>query len=413
MNPKMTKNKTHNDLSTGAKIKTKLRVIFTNPVFLAGIVIRILAFWYTMSLGTDLNDMNEVLLLAIRRLFEGENPYEYGYEYTLSLFDHTYQYHFGYPPVAIFAYLPVLLYPETWGVWDFNIVMFIMNLIFDFLCVYLFTEKRKPFANYTMAVYWAIPIFSYADYVTFFSFMYLLIFLAFYYRDDPLKSSLFLFLSVGSYHLLIVMIPALIIYYLRDYLTLEESVSQYKSEFEKHGNKKFTSGEILEKSFSRSTLKRATKRGFEDIKDKLIPVAKKVLIGIVPTLLMFLPFILWDFAGFKYHLFDASASRYSLGSSDFKLIVLLLTLFVVVALSAVGQFLIQKKYLADCWLLASQLLIFFFEALYLVVSLNAYPHYFALMIPFAFHLIMIVWYKFRAYRVLRNEELPGIKNENE
>lgn len=393
------------------KITQKIKLIFSNPIFLAGIVIRILFLWYTLSLQRDLNDMNEVLTYAIQRLFSGENPYEFGYEYTLTILDNTYEYHFGYPPVVVFAYIPVMLYSDMWGVWDFNIIMFSMNVFFDFLCVYLFTKKGNSFANYTIAIYWAVPIFSYADYVTFFSLMYLFIFLTFVYKDDPLKSSLFMFLGIGSYHLLILMVPSLLIYYIRNYKPLEESVLEYKQEFEAHEKDKFTVKENITKAMDMENVKRMFKRGIADLKHNFSTVLKKVLIGFLPTLFMFLPFIFWDFWGLKYHLIDASANRYDLGSKSLILFLLMLVLLLVVVFSAVVQFLISKKHIADCWLLTSQLLIFFFESLYLVVSTNGYPHYFALLIPFGFYLIMLVWYDFRAYRVLRNEKIPGIKNE--
>ncbi|MBD3350113.1 MAG: hypothetical protein GF364_01345, partial [Candidatus Lokiarchaeota archaeon] len=372
-----------NNLSS--KIKTNLGIIFKSKLLYVGILIRIVSLIVTLSLNKDLNDMNEVLILAIQRLFNGQNPYENGYEYLLSVCEDecvVYNYHLGYPPVLLIIYSIVMIYPEMWGVWQLNIVIFALNVIFDFLCVYLLFDKDKRLGNCIMGVYWSIPFFSYADYVTFYSLIYLLVFLTIYYIDQPLKSAFFMFLCIGSYHLMLLMLPAFIAYYFRSYTDREESVEIYKKRYDAHNNQKFTIKENFLASIKINSLKNAFNRMMRDLKSNGWTIMKKICLGLLPTALIILPFILWDPAGFKYHLLDANADRYDLSNIKGYVFAIVGILIFWIIFSFIITLLIEKQYIAKIWVVSAVFITFIILSWYLLVSTDyEYPHYFGLILP--------------------------------
>lgn len=395
-----------------ANVNFKLVNIFRSKMFWIGVAIRVIITVYLFSLNEDLNDMNELLIYAIQRLFNGQNPYELNFEYHLSVHGVSYDYYLGYPPVLLVIYSIVIIYPEMWGITDFNILLFSLNILYDFLCVYLLYEKDHKFGNITMGVYWCIPFFPYSDLVSFYSVLFLLCFISLKNIDNPIKSSLFMFLCIGSYHLFLFMAPVILVYYFRTYISDEEALKIYIEQFKAHGNKKFTTSECLKRSFSKDVILKGLKRGFTDLKIKGISTLKKIIIGLLPTILVFIPFILWDFAGLKYHLIEASADRYSLGEGTILAKCLLLLLFAFVLFAMLVQFTIEKRYLARVWVNAANTIIFFLLATYLVVSLGfTYPHYYVLIVPSGFYLMFNLVYDFREYRLLRNKTIPGLRNE--
>lgn len=395
-----------------AILNFKLSSIFKSKMFWIGVVIRITITLYLFSLHEDLNDMNGLLIYAIQRLFNGENPYDLNYEYQLSVHGVDYNYYLGYPPVLLFVYAIVIIYPEMWGITDFNILVFSLNVLFDFLCVYILYEKDHRFGNITMGVYWCVPFFPYSDLVSFYSALFLLCFISMKHLDDPLKSSMLMFLCIGSYHLFIFMMPVILVYYFRTYISDDEALKIYIEQFKGHGNKKFKTSECLKRSFSLVVISNALKRGFKDLKVKGLTILKKIIIGILPTILIFIPFIVWDFDGLKYHLIEASADRYNIGEGTIFAKILLILLFTFVVFAVLIQFTIEKRYLARVWVNAANSLIFFLLATYLYVSLGFnYPHYYVLLVPSGFYLMLNIVYDFREFRLLRNKTIPGLRNE--
>ncbi|MHA1341894.1 MAG: hypothetical protein ACTSRZ_18645 [Promethearchaeota archaeon] len=409
-----TQNKNKNFKFLNDHTKEKLKWVLTGKTLYIGIIIRIIGLLLIFSLNMDLNDMNELIIYAIQRLFSGKNPYNYSYRYTLTIYqpDNTYLYHLGYPPVVLIIYSIVILYPEMWNVWDFNIILFILNVFFDFLCYYIVIEKGKRFSKVVMAIYWLFPLFPYADYVTFYSVIYLLVFLALVNIDDPLKSMLFIFLNVGTYHLMVLMFPVCFVYYFRNYKGLSESVESYRKIFEANENIKPSLLQSIKNALSPSTIKIAFKRGINDVKSKGKKVIKSMIIALIPVMAIILPFVIWDFKGFKYHLIDASSERYNLTESQGLALAILIILILFILISMIIQFLIDKKHIALIWLITANIITFFLLSLYLFISLNfSYPHYFALIIPFGFYLPIVCWYEFRYYRLERNKLDPSLKNK--
>ncbi|MHA1819799.1 MAG: hypothetical protein ACTSU2_12375 [Promethearchaeota archaeon] len=386
------------------QILENLKYIFRRKLFISGLIINIISLFVVLSLNEDLNDMNQLVLLAIQRLCSGQNPYEYGYQYPLSIEGINYLYHLGYPPIALLIYLPVILYPVEWGVWDFNIIMFIENFIFNFLTVYLFANKNRRFSTYLILIYWNMPFLAYMEYVTFFSALFFFMFASVYYIDDPFKSGLFIGLAIGMYHLTLFMLPILLIYQFRTYSGHKEAAEDYIRRYKANNNIKLNSRLKLKQSLNMPSLINAHKRILNDLKKNYGKILKFIL-GLAPTVVIILPFIFWDFNGFKYHLLEASAQRYSLDIWQ-------AIIFLIILIFAYILLLIEKKYIAKVWAITSILLIFFMEATYLYIKLGfKYPHYFALMIPFGFFIFYVIVYDLRIYRIIRNTLEPSLLNK--
>jgi len=394
------------------KIKDNLNLIFTSKIFYMGIIIRIISLLIIFSFNMDLNDMNELLIYAIQRLFSGNNPYDYSYRYLLNIIhpENSYYYHLGYPPIIFLFYFIVILYPNMWGIWDFNIILFILNIIYDFFCYFLIIEKNKKFSKILMSFYWLLPIFAYIDYVTFYSLIFLFTFLSLKYNNNPLKSMLFIFLNIGSYHLTAIMFPIFFIYYLRNYKNLEESINSYKEQIKNFNNIKPSIWQWIKLGISLSTLRKSFQRGLNDLKFNIKIILKNLIIALTPVLIIVIPFIIWDFKGFKYHLFEASAERFQLTNLKGLSLLLFSILILFILISMFILFLIEKRHIALIWLNIACIISFNLLALYLYLSLNfSYPHYFGLPFPFYFFTILVIAYEYRYFKIEKSNFLSTIR----
>ncbi|MHA1269027.1 MAG: hypothetical protein ACTSPY_04505 [Candidatus Helarchaeota archaeon] len=230
--------------------------------FTIGVLLRIsftLLYYFTVT--SDWCDMNEKVWIALSDyLINGINPY--GQNYQMPVLDIiNEENYFQYPPLIIIIHLPTLLWPgpARMGLIDFYPAFYIIHFIID---IYIFYRLwNAGYYGSAIGVWiFASPLFAMLDFSNFIMVPMLFIILAYLNMDNAFKSSLYIGLGVASYTY--VAIPALFffIYHYR------------KSKW--NGLKKF-------------------------------------ILGLIPAILIILPFFIWDPITFISDIFISQGTRVS------------------------------------------------------------------------------------------------------
>jgi len=225
--------------------------------------------------------MGEIIYQSILNLFKGINPYSV--EYELKWGSVIFYQPLIYGPFAIIGFIPAMLLSNWVGsIWP---GMIIINLIYEYLfCellyrgiskdIYLQENAKIPmpidqqpnrFIHFIGAFFWMIP-FGPGCISTILPFPTLLVGLAFYYRNNVKRSSLFISLACITYQLCLLFLPYFIIYYIKN-----TTMNAFK---------------------------------FTDIinNKKVLNIIKNLLMGALPAIIIFLIFLFWTN---PFHLIDS------------------------------------------------------------------------------------------------------------
>ncbi|MBD3230215.1 MAG: hypothetical protein GF329_18700 [Candidatus Lokiarchaeota archaeon] len=237
-------------------------------IFMIGMLMRFLVLWYYFNIVTvDWNDMNEKLLIALEYLINGINPY--GQEYRMEVLNlvepnPNVEHWFQYPPLALVIHIPVLLWPgsQSIGTMDFMSAFMLLHLIMDF---YMFYKLYKAGYHWSATAIWCFAgaLFIALDFITFISVPILFMVMAYLNMDKPFKSSLYIGLGVATYTYLA--IPALF------FLIYHVKKNRWKGLF-------------------------------------------KFIIGLIPAILIILPFLLWDPNVFVHDIIFSQSARNTAGN---------------------------------------------------------------------------------------------------
>ncbi|TFF86739.1 MAG: hypothetical protein EU551_00665 [Promethearchaeota archaeon] len=237
-------------------------------IFVLGMLMRFLVLTYYFSVVyVDWNDMNEKVWLAILNLISGINPY--GQEYTMEVLNlvggnaNTEPW-FQYPPLALLIHLPALIWPgpSSIGVMDFMPAFMLIHLIMDF---YMYYRLYKAGYHWSAAAIWTLAgaLFIALDFITFISVPLMFLILAYLNMDKSFKSALYIGLGVATYTYLA--LPALF------FLIYHFKKSKWKG---------------------------------------LI----KFIVGLIPAVLIILPFLLWDPSIFVHDILLSQSARNTAGN---------------------------------------------------------------------------------------------------
>jgi len=222
---------------------------------------------YFNVVSADWNDMNEKIWLGLMYLLNGVNPY--GQEYRMEVLElvepnPNVEGWFQYPPFALIMHIPVLLWPgpPRIGVMDFMPGFFIYHYIIDF---YLFYRMFKAGYHWSATAMWlfAGALFVALDFITFMTPVLLFLTLAFLNIDKPKKAALYIGLGTTLYTYLGVIALFFLVYHFR------------KSKF--NGLKNF-------------------------------------IIGLIPAIIVVLPFLIWDPKTFVYDIILSQSARNTAGN---------------------------------------------------------------------------------------------------
>ena len=360
----------------GNRSKRKLFIF----IFIGLICRTVFILCYFFYIKKDINDMNEIIMYGIQRLFEGKNPYSV--EYTITIWwvpDHVYSWdmYLGYPPFSLIIYAPVILFPQLTGSMELIIIIFIENVIFDLLIFIIIWDDKEKYHQIIALVYWLLPLFYFLEYAIFFSSIFFFVIASLYYIEKPFLSGLFITIAIFSYHLYIFIYPILFLYQLREFRL----------------------------DLSHQTFKEKIKIFLKEIQSKKKDIGKFLGGSAIPSVI-FIVFVIWDYESLKYCLFDASAQRFRINYFQYSLIIIAL-------ISCVWIMFFPTKIKAYRYLNINLLIFYFFEAIILNISMIVYtihnfkPHYFLLMVPFG---IMV----FINPPFVKNSEIPTyLKNSKE
>jgi uncharacterized membrane protein len=237
-------------------------------IFAIGMLMRFLVLWYFFSIVyIDWNDMNEKVWIALNYLISGINPY--GQEYTMEVLNligmnaNTEPW-FQYPPLALLIHLPALLWPgpNSIGVMDFMPAFMLIHLVMDF---YMYYRLYKAGYHWSAAAIWTLAgaLFIALDFITFISVPLMFLILAYLNMDKSFKSALYIGLGVACYTYLA--LPALF------FLIYHFKKNKWKG---------------------------------------LI----KFIIGLIPTILIILPFLLWNPSVFVHDIILSQSARNTAGN---------------------------------------------------------------------------------------------------
>jgi hypothetical protein len=257
---------------------------------------------------------------------------------------------------------------------DINVIAVGMNVVFDFLAMYFLVSPNQRMRTALGYIYWCIPFMGYVDVVCFYSALFLFMMLAYYYLDEPLKCGLCLMAGIVVYHMIVFIAPVFVIYYLKETpkVVNHQVMNVDGSQGEPYSPPAFS-------------VRAELKMTMATIRDRIRPTATFAL-GCIAVAAPIVPFIVDDFGGMKYSLYEASASRFQLGDLQNALIVLVLV-------ASLGVLLCRTRGQAQFYVVA-----FGFVAITLEASLIYFgnperlPHYFALAIPIGFMLVYLVTY---------------------
>ncbi|MHA1339185.1 MAG: hypothetical protein ACTSRZ_03880 [Promethearchaeota archaeon] len=240
------------------------------------IVITVILLFFNQDYN-KFNDVGQLVYQSILNMLHGINPYsvEYELEWGITTFNQP----LIYGPFALIAYLPAMLIPNWIGsIW---IGMFIQSTIFEYLfCELLYSKISKDPAFQTNAklrnaedpypnkiihfgggFFWILT--SGILYISsFLPFPVFLVALAFYYRNNTVKSTLCISLACITYQLSFLFLPYFFVYYIKKNLPKNYKILNIFSDKE---NLKLTLNEL-----------------------------KKFIIGILPALTIFTIFLLWE-----------------------------------------------------------------------------------------------------------------------
>ncbi|MHA1309425.1 MAG: hypothetical protein ACTSQO_00730 [Candidatus Helarchaeota archaeon] len=230
-------------------------------IFIIGTLMRFgfLVFYY-FTVNLDWCDMNEKVLLALNYLINGIDPY--GQSYQMPVLDIiNKENYFQYPPLTIIIHLPVLLWPgqPSIGQIDFYPAFFILHFIVD---IYVFYRFWKGGYYGTAIGQWIItaPLFAMLDFSNFISIPMLFLVLTYLNLDNPTKSALYISLGTITYTYLA--IPALFFF-----------IYHFK-------------------------------------KNKLAGL-KRFIIGLIPAIIIIIPFLVWNPVTFIHDIFISQGTRVS------------------------------------------------------------------------------------------------------
>ncbi len=237
-------------------------------LFVLGLIMRVLVLWYYFSVAwMDWNDMNEKIWLGLNYLLNGINPYgqEYRMEVLWLVEPHpNVEPWFQYPPLALLIHLPVVLWPGpyTVGIIDFMPGFFIIHFVMDF---YIFYRLYKAGYIWSGGAIWFIAgaLFVALDFVTFISVPIFFLILAYLNMDNSFKSALYISLGIATYTYLVIPGLFLFIYH----------------------------------------FKKSKWNGF-----------KKFLLGLIPTIICILPFLIWNPSIFIHDIIFSQSARNTAGN---------------------------------------------------------------------------------------------------
>ena len=347
-------------------------------IFIGLICRTVFVLYYYFFIKKDINDMNEIIMYGVQRLFEGKNPYSV--EYTISIWvpdRHAFwDMYLGYPPISLIIYAPVLLFPQLTGSMELIIIMFIENVIFDMLIFIIIWDDKEKYRQIFALIYWLLPIFYFMEYANFFSSFFFFVIASLYFIEKPFLSGLFSTIAIFTYHLYIFIYPILFLYQLREYRL----------------------------DLSNQTLKEKIKIFIKEILSKKKDIGKFLGGSVIPTMI-FIVFVIWDYESLKYSLFDESAKRFGINYFQYALIIISL-------ISCVWIMFFPTKIKAYRYLNVNLVILYFFEAIILNIpmiinrNLNFMEHYFLMMLPFG---IMV----FINPPFVKDSEIPTYLKNNE
>lgn len=187
---------------------------------LAGVIIGIISLLILEWTGRDLNDQNEILLYAIRDLWAGQNPY--ANQYTIGVFDlheqtyFEYEMFFGYMPLVLLLYMPVLIWPHQIGIIQFQPIFFSMNIVMTFWLYWDLYRRNK----YVAVIFWLNPIVYFGCYMGFMA-QFIFPYFTLVYLHKRFKCGVLLMISILVYQLWVILAIPVFIYQLRPHLNWE------------------------------------------------------------------------------------------------------------------------------------------------------------------------------------------------
>ncbi|MHA1730467.1 MAG: hypothetical protein ACTSU5_00905 [Promethearchaeota archaeon] len=342
--------------------------ILKSPFFWLGIGIRVVVVWILFAVGLDLNDMNELLMKANTNLLAGISPYSTEYTLTMPVGpvggdDGTYQYPLSYPPVLLVVYLlPTVVYPHLVGTLQFSPTFFITNALFTFLASFQFLKTGNRAESVVGWVYWCGPWWPLVEYMTFYSFLFTMMVVAFHKIDDHFVAPLCIFLAIGAYHILIFLLPVLLVYQIYE---LGDGGVQ---DDEKH---------LLPVALLKNVL--------GNLKRDWTPV-RSWLLASLPAVALVGTFLVWDFQGMYQSLVGRQLSRF--GIDILQVVVVLVAVVLALSLLFVRDS-SKVKFLATLFGIVTLLL----ESIYLTVKDEYHlTHFYGLFVPLVFVLVKNIIY---------------------
>ncbi len=192
----------------------------------AGLLVRIITLAVLLGIGltypqsVDQNDMNELVTLGILYMFQGQNPYNRIYVLSTSTNVPQVWYaqdFFNYGPATLFFHLPAMIWPYRYsgaGYMDFSPSFTLLHMGFDFL---MFDRlKRMGYRTAALAL-WANPLGISLDSVTHLSVPLFLVLMGYEKWKDPFQSVFWLGLGAITYQYVLILLLFAVAYHIRTY----------------------------------------------------------------------------------------------------------------------------------------------------------------------------------------------------
>ncbi len=195
---------------------TDLPRLFRENEFWAGIIVRLVTlvgFIMFLNVAGDLTDMNELVFKGMANLLQGVNPY--GQTYLLHTFAGPFtQEYFNYPPFAILFHLPTVLWPgpQSIGTMDFMPAFFLLHWFFDFVTYYRLWQGGHRIIS---KIIWINPFFVFVNIITFISLPLMLLTLSLMNLNNPIRSCIYAMLLTATYQMGAIFLPFLLIHHWR------------------------------------------------------------------------------------------------------------------------------------------------------------------------------------------------------
>ena len=231
-------------------------------IFILGILMRFICLGiYLSTVTADWVDMNEKIWIALSEyLINGINPY--GQHYEMNVLDIVnIEDFFQYPPLTLIVHLPTLLWPgpDRMGLIDFYPSFFIIHIVIDFYTFYRLWKAGYYGTGISLWVFFG-ALFAMLDFSNFISIPIMFIVLTYLNMDNAKKSALYIGLGVATYTYLVIPAIFFLIYH--------------------YGKDKWNG-------------------------------LKSYIIGLIPAILVILPFLLWNPQTFINDIFISQGTRVS------------------------------------------------------------------------------------------------------